>query len=704
MAGKQNRGQMQDERLQQNMQIAQQDTNNMQQQMNDPRAGITMDNIQKMQAMQQMQQLEQKRNEMNAHNPEHTQYGAESSNFQIIGKEQIRQAEEILRKYKDGKANLERRIIDNEQWWKLMHWKQINNKNPDVSEVKKNEIQESTSAWLFNSICNKHADIMDNYPEPSVLPRAMDDDATAKMLSSILPVVIDQNDFEQTYDNSAWYKLKTGTGVYGVFWNSQKTNGMGDIDIKQVDLLNLFWEPGIKNIQDSENIFHVSIVSNKKLKQIYPDLKIGTGEIPDVTLAKYIYDDTVDTTNMSAVVDWYYKVDVPVQTIPGVNTTKTIVHYCKYCNGTVLYASENDENYRERGYYDHGLYPFVFDVLFPEEGTPCGFGYVDIMKSPQEYIDRLSDAILRNAIVGSKPRVIIRNDSGLKEEEYINTDNEIIHSTGKIGEDAVRIVPHTNLDGIYVTVLNNKINELKETSGNRDVNQGSTSSGVTAASAIAALQEAGSKGSRDINKSSYRAYTKICNLVIELMRQFYDEPRTFRILGPKNKPDYVEFDNSGMKMQQQGNDFGIDLGSRLPIFDVNVIPAKKSAYSKMSENELAIQFYNLGFFAPSNADQTLACLEMMDFEGKDKIIDKVNENGTMFQTIQQLQGVCMQLAQQLDQLTGTNIAAQMAAAGGGMDQQINAVETNDKATGIGQSGGSQAEKAKNAAQNAATPK
>ena len=35
---------------------------------------------------------------------------------QVIGKEQIQKANLTLQKYKEGKANLEKRIVENEQW------------------------------------------------------------------------------------------------------------------------------------------------------------------------------------------------------------------------------------------------------------------------------------------------------------------------------------------------------------------------------------------------------------------------------------------------------------------------------------------------------------------------------------------------------------------------------------------------------------
>ena len=62
---------------------------------------------------------------------------------------------------------------------------------------------------------------------------------------------------------------------------------------------------------------------------------------------------------------------------------------------------------------------------------------------------------------------------------------------------------------------------------------------MTAASAIAAMQEAGSKLSRDGNKAAYRAFREVVELVVELIRQFYDLPRQFRILGENGREDFV---------------------------------------------------------------------------------------------------------------------------------------------------------------------
>ena len=580
-----------------------------------------------------------------------------------IGVEQIREANNTLQKYKQGKANLEQRIIDNEQWYKLRHWECMRDKKQQV---------QPTSAWLFNSLANKHADAMDNFPSPNILPREEGDKGEAEMLSSIIPVILEQNDFEETYDNVQDYRLKSGTGVYGIFWDNEKMNGLGDISILKADLINLFWEPGITDIQRSRHLFHVELADNDLLEQEYPQLR-GKLSSSSIDLSKYVYDDTVDTSTKSAVVDWYYKKR---------QNGRNVLHYCKYVNDVVLFATENDPEMAERGWYDHGQYPFVFDPLFSMEGTPCGFGYIDVGKDTQAYIDRANQAIMQNMLANAKPRHFIRSDGSVNEAEYADTTKDFIHVDGSLGQDSILPVQGKPLNNVYIQVLHDKIDELKETTGNRDISTGGTTSGVTAASAIAAMQEAGSKLSRDHNKASYRAFRKVVLMVIELIRQFYDLPRCFRIIGENGTARFVEYSNANLQPQMQGIEMGVDMGYRLPLFDVEITAQKASPYSKMSQNELALQFFGAGFFNPQMSDQALACLEMMDFDRKQGIMQRIAQNGMMYKA-------AMMMMQQ-----------QMApGVDGGTEES--AEDTVEKTEALGGDGGGEAANTKKARQRVA---
>jgi hypothetical protein len=261
---------------------------------------------------------------------------------------------------------------------------------------------------------------------------------------------------------------------------------------------------------------------------------------------------------------------------------------------------------------------------------------------------------MQNMLANAKPRHFIRGDGSVNEQEYADLTKDFIHVDGNLGQDSILPVQGKPLNDIYVTVINNKVDELKEVTGNRDISTGGTTSGVTAASAIAAMQEAGSKLSRDNNKASYRAFRKVCMMVIELIRQFYDIPRCFRIMGENGAARFVQYSNEGISPQFQGIEMGVDMGYRVPLFDIEITAQKQSPYSKMSQNELALQFFGAGFFNPQMADQALACLDMMDFDRKQFIMQKISQNGGMYQQM-------LQLAQIVDQTQGTNIAEQIAA-------------------------------------------
>lgn len=608
---------------------------------------------------------------------------------QPIGKDQLKKAMETLKKYKEGKSHLEDKIKKNELWWKMRHWDVIKDQSF------KND-PKPASGWLFNVIISKHADFMDSFPSPDILPREEGDRREAKKLSSIIPVVLEQNKFESVYSDEVWYKLKNGTGVYGIFWDKNKLNGLGDISVKSLDIMSLYWEPGVTDIQDSRNFFTVELVDVAVLEETYPEHKGEFKKDGDKGLIEqYIYDDHISTENKCLVIDWYYK---------KMENGKKVLHYCKFVDDIVLYATENDtepptttrsipltdeqgkirsdefgrpiaieeevpigRSMAERGWYDHGKYPFVFDVLFKEEGLPTGFGFVDICKNSQISIDLMNNAFEKNLLMNANPRYFSRIDGGINKDQFVDPNNMIVDVDVSLGQDSILPIQGNQLSGNYINVLQNKIDEMKETAGNRDVTTGGTTSGATAASAIAAMQESAGKTSRDMIKTSYRAYEEVVTFVIDLIRQFYDLPRQFRIIGDRGNEQYVSYENAGLQPQYQGEDFGVDQGYRVPVFDIKVKAEKESRYTQLAQNEMALQFYNSGFFNPEMTDQVLACLDMMEFEGKEAVREKVAANGGMFKQMLQMQQQMLQMAQMIDRLTAingdnpTNLSEELAA-------------------------------------------
>lgn len=596
---------------------------------------------------------------------------------------------QILHEYKDGKTTVDMKATENQEWWRLRHWNVIQGKTEaGKTEAGKAKV-EVGSAWAVNSILNKHADFMDSFPKANVLAREADDEEEAQILSKILPAIEEHTDAEQVYNTAGYDFLIDGTAITAVLWDPMAHDGMGDIKKTNVDIHNVFWQPGIEDIQQSKYFFDVSVADVNDVKLQYHDIaeKIGGGKQGFIT--EYIHDDNINHQNDIEIINCYYKklemrpvlINIDPQTVAKHLVPREILHMAIIIGDQCVFCSEDNPEYQD-GFYKHGKYPYVFRKCFPVKDSPCGFGYLDIMKYPQRDIDKLDQAIMKNTMMKAKPRWWVKKNADINKEAFADWNEEIVEvGSGDLGS-AVQQMDVDTLPAIVETHLEAKIDELKEISGNRDFSQGSTASGVTAASAIAALQEAGSKLSRDINKAMYRGSREEYYLEIELIRQFYTEPRTFRIDDGSGRYEYMDYSNVNIAPQ----DITTPEGTRhkKSIFDLEVSAEKQSPFSRASQNETAKELYQMGLFAPDNATSALVCLDMMEFEGKEKIKQQIQQNDTFMQQFQQMQQLIIQLSPEA--------AVQMGLVD--PNQVMMAQNANNGATGVSEEGSAEDRAAK----------
>ena len=510
---------------------------------------------------------------------------------------------EEFRRYREDKQLFDRRIIENNRWFKSRY-----------QGEEAGEMPAPTTPYLFNAIANKHADAMDNYPSPNILEREEKNRDMAELFSKILPIQLDFCNFRRTYSRGWWYKLKNGAACYGVFFNPKLRGGLGEIDIRKIDLLNLFWEPGITDIQESRFVFLTALMDVEDLKEQYPQIEegiAGQGSLEILT-----YDDMQNTKgqdrtrNKVLVVDCYYKKQ---------RGDRQTLELLKFCGEQILDASEDRG---DGGIYAHGKYPFILDVMYPDEDSPVGFGLVDIIKSPQLYIDRLDALISKNALISGKTRFMVKDNGGLNEYELTDLSKDIIHVAGSVGNENIRELQARPLHSFIIQHRQNKIEELKEVAGNRDFQQGQTTGGVTAYSAIVALQQAGEKLSRDMIAEGYNAYKEIIYLCMELMRQFYDQPRSYRIENSKGQREYLRFSN--WNFRENGDRYPLEL-------DVAVSAEKNNPYNQVAQNQTMTDLWKMGVFRPDMADGAALLLEGMRLDGKEKLLEGILKNKEMMQ-------------------------------------------------------------------------
>lgn len=549
-----------------------------------------------------------------------------------IDSEWCKKANEKLQMYANDKAFHDERVVENNEWWMHRHWQIIKSLTLDT----KKEEPEPTTAYLFNSMCNKHADAMDAFPESVFLPRSKDDEKVASELNSVVSAIKEECKYLKVYSKKWWDKIISGTGISGTFWDFHKNGGAGGIEIRRISILNLFYKGKIDDIQKSPYVFEAEMVDREELLSEYPFLKeakVSASFQPKAFKSENTKSDYDEVTVIHA---WYKRGGK--------------LHYCKYCNETVIYASENDPRFKDNGYYFHGEYPYHVDPLYPVQDDVAGMGYVDIFKSCQMYIDKLEQAMLLNACANARPRVLASRSAGLNEDEFCDVRKTVVE-VDSLNERNIMPLSTSQLGSAHFNMLDHKIMELKETSSNRDFSQGSTASGVTSGAAIHALQEAGSKTSRDIIDMSYQVENEQDAQIVNLIRQFMALPQYYRIVGEDNQVEYKAFDNRELLPREVQSESG-EIYYKLPIFDIKIKAQKKSPFSTMEENERIMMMFNYGMFSPERTDEAVAAIEGMTFEGKEEMLIKIRENGTMRDVIMQMQQKIVALESQLGIIEG----------------------------------------------------
>lgn len=562
--------------------------------------------------------------------------------------------------YRAAREAFDMKIIENENWFRQQYWQYL---------IDKTDGNEPTSGTLLNAILNKHADLMDNQPAPIFLAREKNDEEEAERLTKVVPVIMQNANWDDVYDKYCMYKIKQGIGCLSVTWDDTLENGLGDIVINYLDILRIYWEPNCTNLQDSRYVFVTSLIDTDILKEQYPDKLTESAETyggqDAVQIKTYEGQDQTILANKTLVIDCYERTTA--------EDGRQIVHLTKIANDVVLESSITNTDTAQTGIYAHGRYPFIIDQYISLEGTLEGMGLIDMNKNNQGYVDKLDTLSLNNSIVASKQRWLTKEDGGVNPDDIIDLSKDVIVSSTTVDDSAIRPFQANPLPDIVTKIRENKIQEMKELSGNRDFNQGGTTGGVTAFGAIAALQEAGNKTTRDLVKSNYRTFKKLVTLVVELIREFYSEDRQFRIIGDDGKPQYITFNNQNMINQITNMDEAYLLDAegnqipnpewepeyRKPVYDIEIIPQKENPFNTISHNQMMLDLFERGVFNPEAAIPATLLLENMIFDGKEKLLLKVKENGEMYNQMMQMQQEFMQM-QQIIQAQQAQIEEQQA--------------------------------------------
>ena len=521
---------------------------------------------------------------------------------------------------------------------------------------------------LKSTINNCIADQMDNLPEARLLPERPELGRVAEDFTDVVNYVLSQNRYEGFHYARIWDYFVTGTTITQVAWDPDMDYGEGNVSVIRWPVDAFVWDPAAADIQDARALMKVSWHPRSWYDERFPDeakyIAESDASNRDVGLPDAQEDADADDDAVMLVEYWYRKYN-----------PKTRRHTVgvDYLAGGALLGSEEDV-------YRHGMYPFVFTAFTPIEGLPVGDGLVQELVPMMRYINRYAQYMDENIAMSSKIRMLVKKDSGIDSEALADWSQNII--TGdRVSENDIRWLQSRPLSGLAYQQMLQMQTDLKQDSGQNQFTRGETAGGITAASAISALQEAGGKITRMNTSKLNFGFKQIVEQIMWLVSQFYDDRRVKMITGSDGKQRKVDMSSAhlmGMdempeemqaalvrKAQEQGLSadeveavramYRRDRGKRMkealppPPYTVQIQIQRRNPLRVQAQNDLFIQAYTMAAQAGQVFPLTLL-FELLNVDGKERIMPVLQSVDQQTQMLKQMQQGIQQLQQENETL------------------------------------------------------
>lgn len=555
-----------------------------------------------------------------------------------------------LRIWRDGCREIHERAKESRMILLLQDPKQ-----DDASSVAKRGKRTMQLQTLKSTFNNCVADQMDNMPEALMLPETKELETVAEDLTDIVRFVMAQNNYESLHRRRVEDCFCTGTAVTQIAWDMEMDNGKGNVAVIRWPIEAFLWDPAADNIQDARAVFKVSWHPMSWYEQHYPEQYASMGS------DEFVYDDLAvpesQTENRPADEDKALLIEYWYRLYDAENRRYTI--NVAYLAGSILLEHHKDV-------YKHGMYPFVLDVYTPIEGLPVGDGLIQECVPMMRYVNRYASYIDMNLRMASKGRLLVDRNAGLDKDSLLDWETDVVEGD-RIDASALQWMQNQPFTGAATQQMLQLQTDIKQDSGQNQFTRGETAGGVTAASAISALQEAGGKITRLRTNVLNQGFKAIVEQVMWLISQYYDKNRTMFITG-RNERTQREVDASAEHL------FGkVKKGAfPPPPYTVQVQVQRRNPLRQQAQNELFMQAYSMA--AQAGAPFPLSVLfRLLHVDGKERILPEIQAYEAYQQQMQemaaqnqQLQAQNQELAAAVQNLQAVNdqVVSDMRGAGG----------------------------------------
>lgn len=501
-------------------------------------------------------------------------------------------------------------------------------KNEQKIDYKSNQV----SNHVFSIIESIRPIMTDNNPKFLAIPRTPKGIDVSTDIQTALDYEWDRERMSTKLPAQLIPMLVYGTAIWYLPWDG-KDGEYGNVKGIPVDPFNIFPDPLAYDVKSAEYIIYATYKNANQLKTQFPK-KASAIEGAKITMSELVSDrdETSNNDNQVLVLECWCRDWTVVDTGKDEDKKKML----KYPTGRVITCLPELQIILsdKKNPYKDGSFPFIlmkdYDVPFKFWGK----GEVEQILSPQHYINELTNQIIDNAKSTANMQWIIDKNSGIGQGKLTNRPGLVIRKNPgtEVRRDAPPPMPTYVREQIEVLKK-----DMQDISGVFDSLKGEKQSGVVAAQAIMALQEASQARIRLKIKIMEQQLCDLSSMWYKRMQQFWKLDRWVRITDIEGNPNFQQITQDTLK-----NDF-----------DINVQAGSTMPTNKNAMLDLMIRL------AQTNAEDGLpvvdrkAILEYLPSTDKRAIIQRIEE----------------QKAKQKQEQEDANMQAQQAQAQQAQQQQ-----------------------------------
>lgn len=216
-----------------------------------------------------------------------------------------------------------------------------------------------------------------------------------------------------------------------------------------------------------------------------------------------------------------------------------------YCTEDVILADSFDDKNKDgesESFYRHGKYPYVTIPCYIRKGNYWGMSDTEQLIPIQDLINDLDDQIVSNARITGNNQVVVATSSGININKWTNKEGLKIPSKDVNGFR--QVIPYP-IPSYIPNRRDRAFQESEIVSGRSDIVEGRRSGSLRAASAILAMQEAGSRRNNHKKLMNQEGFNEILGLVLDYVKEFMTEEQAFDIT-EKGNTEYLWFRGSDL--------------------------------------------------------------------------------------------------------------------------------------------------------------